>query len=84
MPWVASPIAIPGWASLGTPNWPEPGYVVSRPAYSAGQITGGHTGILDYDGAWINAGSVTVNRYPNITPAGNSYNNPEHSTYHTP
>jgi hypothetical protein len=86
LPWVATPLPIPGWASLGQPHWPEPGYVVSRPAYNpvTGQITGGHAGILDYDGAWINAGSVTVNRYPNITPSGNSYNNPEHCTYHTP
>jgi hypothetical protein len=92
MPWVDTALAIPGWASLGQPTWPEPGYVVSRPAYNPvnGEITGGHAGILDYDGAWINAGTGdeddpgTINRYPNITPPGNSYNNPEHCSYHTP
>ena len=75
---------ISGWTSLGTPTSPQPGEVISRPEYSIfGGVIGGHSGIVDYDGAWINAGTDNVNRYPNITPSGNPYNNPEHCSSYT-
>lgn len=47
---------IPNWSLLGADAKPQPGYVVARGAST------GHTGILDYDGAWISAGELNVNR----------------------
>ncbi len=49
---------IPNWTLLGTSALPQPGYVVARGL--AGGI--GHTGFLDYDGAWISAGRDDVHR----------------------
>jgi len=53
-------------------------YVVSRPGAHvtiSGRdfIMAGHVGILDYDGAWINAGPKTVNKFPHLTPPGGEY-----------
>ena len=36
-------------------------------AASRGLFDHGHCGILDYDGAWINAGSLTVNKFIHAT-----------------
>ncbi len=47
---------IPNWSLLGADAKPQAGYVVARGASI------GHTGILDYDGAWISAGELNVNR----------------------
>ncbi len=49
---------IPNWPLLGADAKPQPGYVVARGATGGS----GHTGILDYDGAWISAGVADVNR----------------------
>ncbi len=51
-------VNIPGWVLLPANTYPQPGYVVARGV--AGGT--GHTGIVDYDGAWIGAGTFNVNR----------------------
>jgi hypothetical protein len=57
--WAGTQVAnIPGWILLPVNTYPQPGYVVARGA--PGGI--GHTGIVDYDGAWIGAGTFNVNR----------------------
>lgn len=57
--WAGTQVAnIPGWILLSVNTYPQPGYVVARGA--PGGI--GHTGIVDYDGAWIGAGTFNVNR----------------------
>jgi hypothetical protein len=51
-----------GFAALR--NWkggPCPGMICSSPNTSAGS-THGHVGFMDYDGTWINAGAVKVNK----------------------
>jgi hypothetical protein len=50
--------SIPGWSLLSEETYPQPGYVVARGV--AGKT--GHTGFIDYDGAWIGAGPTNVNR----------------------
>lgn len=53
---------IPGWILLPANTVPQPGYVVAR-----GEPGGtGHTGIVDYDGAWISAGDREVNRKADV------------------
>jgi hypothetical protein len=48
--WAGTQVAnIPGWILLPVNTYPQPGYVVARGA--PGGI--GHTGIVDYDGAWM-------------------------------
>lgn len=55
--WAGTQVAnIPGWILLPVNTYPQPGYVVARGAHI------GHTGIVDYDGAWIGAGTFNVNR----------------------
>jgi hypothetical protein len=49
---------IPGWVLLPMNTYPQPGYVIARGV--AGGT--GHTGFVDYDGAWIGAGTFNVNR----------------------
>jgi fibronectin type 3 domain-containing protein len=76
--WWSQNVAIAGWNNLLQTNEPQPGYVVSRPGAHvtiAGRdfIAAGHVGILDYDGAWINAGSKTVNKFPHLTPPRGEY-----------
>ncbi len=57
--WAGTQVAsIPGWALLPEQTYPQPGYVVARGA--PGGI--GHTGFVDYDSAWIGAGTFNVNR----------------------
>lgn len=57
--WAGTQVAnIPSWVLLPTDTYPQPGYVVARGV--AGGT--GHTGIVDYDGAWIGAGTFNVNR----------------------
>jgi hypothetical protein len=48
---------IPNWTLLPEETYPQPGWIVAR----AGKKHG-HTGIIDYDGAWIGAGPINVNR----------------------
>lgn len=50
--------AIPNWSLVSGAGLPEPGQVVSKGAPGST----GHCGFLDYDGAWISAGSTNVNR----------------------
>jgi len=57
-----------GWPLLPINTFPQPGFVIARSADT------GHCGIIDYDGAWISAGSDNVNRKadlqnPNYQPA---------------
>jgi hypothetical protein len=52
-----SPHPIPGWKL--TSDDPSPGYVTAT-GYSSG--ASGHCGIVDFDGQWISAGPVNVNR----------------------
>lgn len=54
--------AIPSWTLLPAATYPQPGFVVARGA--PGGI--GHTGIVDYDGAWISAGTTNVNRIADV------------------
>ena len=53
---------IPGWTFLPANTYPQPGFVVARG--SPGGI--GHTGIVDFDGAWISAGTTEVNRKADV------------------
>jgi hypothetical protein len=66
----------PGWNYIGTwiPILPVvgplvPGMVVA----SHGLGTQGHCGIIDYDGAWINAGLKTVNKSIHATHPNEAY-----------
>jgi hypothetical protein len=69
--WYNYGVPISGWNSMTDP---QPGYVVScyKPALT--WIVGlipfptaiHHSGIVDYDGAWIGAGELTVNKWANI------------------
>jgi hypothetical protein len=54
--------AIPGWTLLPAATYPQSGFVVARGV--AGGI--GHTGVVDYDGAWISAGTTNVNRIADV------------------
>jgi hypothetical protein len=60
-----------GWTCQSELWYPSPGAQGSR--YVLQWLgfrfpgTHAHCGIVDYDGGWINAGSVNVNRYPNLT-----------------
>jgi hypothetical protein len=69
--WWDSSFALAGWTHYSSGNTAEPGTVVSRPSSNIwilqDAIARGHVGILDYDGAWINAGPGNVNRYPHLT-----------------
>jgi hypothetical protein len=51
------PKPIPNWTLLPEQTYPQPGFIVARLG-----LNHGHVGILDYDGAWISAGSINVNR----------------------
>ncbi len=79
--WYDSGKAITGWTWRSDSVWAEPGTMVSR--YIDGDSienlfdwgfrwpsSSAHCGIIDYDGAWINAGSKNVNRYPHLTSSG--------------
>ncbi len=56
--WAAfDPKPIPNWTLLSSGVYPQPGYMVAK-----GDMGSGHVGILDYDGAWISAGTHNVNR----------------------
>ena len=71
--WWDASYQISGWTRLADDALPQPGYVVSRPSHRVlpgGDSVGkrwGHVGILDYDGAWIQAGERDVNKYPHGT-----------------
>ena len=61
---------IPGWVS--PTEMPQPGWVVSRarifdhlPDYVAKNppLYEAHVGVMDYDGSWVSAGSLNVNKY---------------------
>jgi len=69
------------WTRLPDSAMPQPGFIVARP--DSRTLPGGtnqaqrwgHVGILDYDGAWIQAGARNVNKAPHLTdsryqPAG--------------
>jgi hypothetical protein len=53
-----SSVTITGWTWKPNSYMPQPGDPVSK--YQGGDH--GHTGILDYDGAWISAGDKTINK----------------------
>lgn len=58
---------IPGWTLLPRETYPQPGFVIARSNSGSG-----HCGIIDYDGAWISAGALNVNRNADIrSPAYN-------------
>ncbi len=65
--------AIPNWHLEAPTEAPQPGFVVARP--DAAVLVGqpdfgkrwGHVGVLDYDGAWIQAGPLNVNKTPHLT-----------------
>jgi hypothetical protein len=68
--WWETTKAIPGWIRLDDAELPQPGYVVAGPDEHADPGAGnrfGHTGILDYDGGWIQAGRETVNKFPHLS-----------------
>jgi hypothetical protein len=61
-------LPIPGWTSVPDNDLPQPGWVVARPRLGEAPWTyHSHVGIVDYDGSWINAGSLTVNKYCHLT-----------------
>ena len=76
--WYDGGTIIDGWTWRSDLVWAEPGTIVAR--YLDGDswydyfdwgfrwpTTSAHCGIIDYDGAWLNAGSANVNRYPHLT-----------------
>jgi hypothetical protein len=68
--WWDSNKYIPNWTRLPDSAFPQPGYVVCGPDGHATAVhRWGHCGILDYDGAWIQAGHNTVNKYPQLSTA---------------
>ena len=71
---IITTIDIPGWSRLSDDASPQPGLVVARPVlgvHSEDYAT--HVGIFDYDGSWISAGALKVNKYchpKNYQPQG--------------
>jgi hypothetical protein len=68
--WWNNAYSVTGWSgSMQSGSaYPEPGYIVAGPHEEPpGTHPYGHCGILDYDGAWINAGKNTVNKFPQIS-----------------
>ena len=60
------------WERIPDDEFPQPGYVVAGPDESADPEDDkryGHCGILDYDGAWLQAGTLTVSKFPHLTTA---------------
>jgi hypothetical protein len=68
---VINTVVIPEWNRLPDDEYPQPGFVVSRPKLdSEPDNYHAHCGILDYDGSWIGAGAEKVNKYCHIlTPS---------------
>jgi hypothetical protein len=67
MPSVADPLApheIPGFTLLPAQTYPQPGYIAAS-GFEDGSA--GHSGIVDYDGQWISAGALNVNRKAEFT-----------------
>jgi hypothetical protein len=66
---------------------PEPGFVVSNAnhRYDLGPLDfgNGHCGILDYDGAWISAGTANVNKSVHVS-YGDDYKPAHFRSYGTP
>tara|TARA_R110002096_G_scaffold29509_5_gene88944 strand:+ start:8252 stop:10669 length:2418 start_codon:yes stop_codon:yes gene_type:complete len=65
--WWSSIYLIEGWQWLSNNTTPQPGDIVTWTegigTISIGIVGGqGHMGILDYDGSWIGAGSIDVNK----------------------
>ena len=57
-------VDIPGWSRLPDDEMPQPGLVVSRPVLGGvAEQYASHCGIFDYDGSWISAGPVNVNKH---------------------
>jgi hypothetical protein len=69
--WWDPSTAIDKWVRLRDDEFPQPGFVVAGPdaASNGTTIRFGHSGILDYDGAWLQAGRLTVNKYPHLSTA---------------
>lgn len=61
-----------GWKYWGTNSRPHPGMVISSPGAGA-DAASGHVGFVDYDGSWINAGKLTVNKSIHITDPSQDY-----------
>lgn len=54
----------PGWRYQGVTNEPSPGMSAAG---------GGHCGLLDYDGAWINSGPKNINKAVHLSGNGVTY-----------
>lgn len=71
---IITTIDIPNWSRLPDDAMPQPGFVVARPVLGARPDKySSHVGIFDYDGSWISAGPLKVNKYchpKNYQPQG--------------
>ncbi len=71
---IITTIDIPNWSRLPDDAMPQPGFVVARPVLGArSDKYASHVGIFDYDGSWISAGPLKVNKYchpKNYQPQG--------------
>jgi hypothetical protein len=71
---IITTIDIPNWSRLPDDAMPQPGFVVARPVLGARPDKyASHVGIFDYDGSWISAGPLKVNKYchpKNYQPQG--------------
>lgn len=65
--WYDLNYAIPGWAWKAPTSFPEPGWAAMHQHTSLDVAGGGHIGLLDYDGTWINAGEKNVNKSIHIS-----------------
>lgn len=63
----------PGWVHQGVPMNPAPGMSVASPRAGGDALGSGHVGILDYDGSWINAGKLTVNKSVHLMDSSADY-----------
>jgi len=61
-----------GWPYCGEERFPSPGMAVSTD-HGGGVKDSGHVGILDYDGSWISAGKLTVNKFIFLDDPGSGY-----------
>lgn len=68
---VITTVDIPEWSRLADRGFPQPGFIAARPNLDdEPELYHSHCGILDYDGSWISAGFLKVNKYCHIlTPA---------------
>jgi hypothetical protein len=65
--WYSSSFSIPSWTWAAASTIPQPGFAAIHQHINDAVAGGAHIGILDYDGAWISAGSATVNKSIHIS-----------------